>query len=138
MAELNFRKNARGVQGDGSIQEAAAVNFWETGSARCRGRRLIGIRADCGGRGGWLLVPFENTLAGSVVRVYDLLLKSKLEMARNDSADEHQLIGMPGEARRSAGSRRHPMALAQCERFFPGSAIVSANRRKIRRAACGK
>ena len=27
-----------------------------------------------------LLVPVENTLAGSVVRVYDLLLQSKLEI----------------------------------------------------------
>src|SRR5208337_5614909 len=46
---------------------------------------------------GALLVPVENTLAGSVVRVYDLLLQSPLEMCGETILPiEHQLIGMPG------------------------------------------
>ena len=67
-----------------------------------------------------LLVPVENSLAGSVVRVYDLLLESDLAIvAETILPIEHHLIGCPGatfEGLRSVAS--HPMALAQCERFF--------------------
>jgi len=67
-----------------------------------------------------LLVPVENTLAGSVVRVYDLLLGSPLEMCGETILPiEHHLVARPGarfEEIRAVAS--HPMALAQCERFF--------------------
>jgi prephenate dehydratase len=67
-----------------------------------------------------LLAPVENTLAGSVVRVFDLLLESKLQMVAETILHiEHQLIGCPGASLadiRSVSS--HPVALAQCERFF--------------------
>lgn len=67
-----------------------------------------------------LLVPVENTLAGSVVRVFDLLLQSDLGIvAETILPIEHHLIGCPGATLadiRSAAS--HPMALAQCENFF--------------------
>ena len=67
-----------------------------------------------------LLVPVENSLAGSVVRVYDLLLESDLAIvAETILPIEHHLIGCPGatlQGLRSVAS--HPMALAQCERFF--------------------
>jgi prephenate dehydratase len=67
-----------------------------------------------------LLVPVENSLAGSVVRVYDLLLESDLGIvAETILPIEHHLIGCPGTSLddiRSVAS--HPMALAQCEKFF--------------------
>lgn len=67
-----------------------------------------------------LLAPLENTLAGSVVRVYDLLLESNLSMVAETILQiEHQLIGIPGARLsdlRSVSS--HPVALAQCEKFF--------------------
>ncbi len=67
-----------------------------------------------------LLAPVENSLAGSVVRVYDLLLKSDLGIvAETILPIEHHLIGCPGSSPsdiRSVAS--HPMALAQCEKFF--------------------
>jgi prephenate dehydratase len=67
-----------------------------------------------------LLAPIENTLAGSVVRVYDLLLESSLVItAETILPIEHHLIGFSGastEELRSVAS--HPMALAQCERFL--------------------
>lgn len=67
-----------------------------------------------------LLAPVENSLAGSVVRVYDLLLQSGLAIvAETILPIEHHLIGCPGAT--LAGLRSvasHPMALAQCERFF--------------------
>lgn len=67
-----------------------------------------------------LLAPVENSLAGSVVRVYDLLLESRLSIvAETILPIEHHVIGCPGatlEGLRAVAS--HPMALAQCERFF--------------------
>src|SRR5207247_11185261 len=67
-----------------------------------------------------LLVPVENSLAGSVLRVFDLLLESDLTIAAETIlAIEHHVIGRPGATLagiRSVASA--PMALAQCERFF--------------------
>src|SRR3989454_12047881 len=46
-----------------------------------------------------LLAPVENSLAGSVVRVYDLLLKSDLGIvAETILPIEHHLIGCPGSS----------------------------------------
>ena len=78
------------------------------------------FRATHEGAADALLAPVENTLAGSVVRVYDLLLESNLDIvAETILRIEHHVIGMPGstlEGLRSVAS--HPMALAQCEQFF--------------------
>jgi prephenate dehydratase len=67
-----------------------------------------------------LLVPVENSLAGSVVRVFDLLLESSLQIVSETILPiEHHLIGCPGASLadiRAVAS--HPMALAQCERLF--------------------
>src|SRR5216683_1388708 len=67
-----------------------------------------------------LLAPVENSLAGSVVRVFDLLMDSRLLIvAETILPIEMQLIAAPGSSLgdiRSVAS--HPMALAQCERFF--------------------
>ena len=67
-----------------------------------------------------LLVPVENSLAGSVVRVYDLLLESDLGIvAETILPIEHHLIGSPGVSLKDIRSvASHPMALAQCEKFF--------------------
>src|SRR4029077_8156821 len=67
-----------------------------------------------------LPAPGENSLAGSVVRVYDLLLESNLGIvAETILPIEHHLIACPGatlDGLRSVASP--PMALAQCENFF--------------------
>src|SRR2546422_4396154 len=67
-----------------------------------------------------LVVTVEHSLAGSVLRVFDLLLESDLPIAAETILPiEHHLIGRPGAT--LAGIRSvasHPMALAQCERFF--------------------
>src|SRR5467141_3007214 len=67
-----------------------------------------------------LLAPVENSLAGSVVRVFDLLMESRLTIvAETILPIEMELSAAPGASRadiRSVAS--HPMALAQCERFF--------------------
>lgn len=76
------------------------------------------------------LAPVENTLAGSVHRVYDLLLDSPLHVAAEVVIPiRHLLIGCPGSTLESLRTvESHPVALAQCERFF-------ASRPDIRRLA---
>lgn len=66
------------------------------------------------------LVPIENTLAGSVYENFDLLLENHLHIIGEVNLRiVHNLIAMPGTAR--ADIRQvysHPVALAQCSRFF--------------------
>ncbi|HXJ03754.1 MAG TPA: prephenate dehydratase [Candidatus Acidoferrum sp.] len=78
------------------------------------------FRASSEGLADALLAPVENTLAGPVVRVYDLLLQNALTItAETILPIEHHLIGCPGATLRELRSvASHPMALAQCERFF--------------------
>jgi prephenate dehydratase len=67
-----------------------------------------------------VLAPVENSLAGSVVRVFDLLLESRLAIvAETILPIEMQLIALPDASLNDIRSvASHPMALAQCERFF--------------------
>lgn len=68
----------------------------------------------------YILAPLENSLAGSVHRCYDLLLESSLAIVAEIILPiSHFLIGCQGailEAIETVES--HPVALAQCERFF--------------------
>src|SRR3974390_1833223 len=68
----------------------------------------------------YILAPIENSLAGSVHRSYDLLISSGLQIhAEVIIPIAHCLIGPPGAT--LAGVTQvlsHPVALAQCERFF--------------------
>jgi prephenate dehydratase len=68
----------------------------------------------------YILAPIENSLAGSVYRSYDLLIASGLHIqAEVVIPIVHNLIGPPGatfDLVREVSS--HPVALAQCERFF--------------------
>jgi prephenate dehydratase len=68
----------------------------------------------------YILAPIENSLYGSVHRSYDLLIASGLHIqAEVVIPIVHNLIGVPGatfEQIKQVAS--HPVALAQCERFF--------------------
>jgi len=116
-------KSARvAFQGErGAFSEAAAVQLLgESITTVPRATFDSAFAAISDGDADALLAPVENTLAGSVVRVYDLLLESSLSMvAETILRVEHQLIGCPGATLgdlRSVSS--HPVALAQCETFF--------------------
>ena len=105
----------------GAFSEAAAIQLLgESITAVPRATFDSAFRAIAEGAADALLAPVENSLAGSVVRVFDLLLESNLEIvAEIILAIEHHLIGCPGatlDGLKSVAS--HPMALAQCERFF--------------------
>lgn len=122
MGELDFARIRVAFQGEpGAFSEAAAVQLL--------GEEIVTVprptfdatfQAIVEGAADALLVPVENTLAGSVVRVYDLLLESGLEICGETILPiAHVLIGFPGATMadiRCVAS--HPMALAQCEHFF--------------------
>lgn len=68
----------------------------------------------------YILAPIENSLAGSVHRSYDLLIAGGLQIrAEVVIPIVHNLIGVPGATfERITQVSSHPVALAQCERFF--------------------
>src|SRR6202795_4680970 len=78
----------------------------------------------------YILAPIENSLAGSVHRSYDLLISSGLHIQGEVVIPiAHNLIGLPGATfERITQVSSHPVALAQCERFF-------ASHPKIKRVA---
>lgn len=72
------------------------------------------------GAADYALAPMENSLAGSVHRCYDLLLERGLQIiAEAILRISHCLIACPGATPNTIRSvESHPVALAQCERFF--------------------
>jgi len=120
---ISDRKTMRvAFQGEpGAFSEAAAIQLLGAAITTVpRATFEAAFRAIGEGAADALLAPVENSLAGSVVRVFDLLLESRLAIvAETILPIEMQLIALPGaslEGIRSVAS--HPMALAQCERFF--------------------
>jgi prephenate dehydratase len=119
---LLLQKARVAFQGEpGAFSEAAAIQLLGEGITTVpRPTFDATFRAISEGAADALLVPVENSLAGSVVRVYDLLLESQLTIGGETILPiELNLIACPGTSPaeiRSVAS--HPMALAQCERFF--------------------
>ena len=105
---------ARQLLGDG-IQTVACPTFESL------------FRAIDEGRAEMILAPLENTLAGPILRCYDLLFTSSLRMTGEViSRIGHCVIGCPGaklEAVRLIQS--HEVALAQCERFFAAHPAIA-------------
>src|SRR2546425_9315277 len=66
------------------------------------------------------LVPIENTLAGSVHENYDLLSAHSLHVVGETALRiRHCLVARPGATLGDIGRvASHPVALAQCRRFF--------------------
>src|SRR5881227_243270 len=105
----------------GAFSEAAAIQLLGQSITTVPRATFEAIfRSIAEGTADAILAPVENSLAGSVVRVFDLLLESRLAIvAETILPIEMQLIAAPGASLadiRSVAS--HPMALAQCERFF--------------------
>src|SRR5580692_2051810 len=122
MSTSNRKTMRVAFQGEpGAFSEAAAIQLLgEAITTVPRATFDAAFRTVPEGAADALLVPVENSLAGSVVRVYDLLLESDLGIiAETILPIEHHLIGCPGASLNDIRSvASHPMALAQCERFF--------------------
>jgi len=104
-------------------------------------------------RANFCLVPIENTLAGSVYENYDLLLANHLHIVGEVNLRiVHNLIALAGTTRKDIRKvYSHPVALAQCLRFFrqnrrvkrepfydtAGAVIMLAERRPPGAAAIG-
>ena len=117
------RKTLRvAFQGEpGAFSEAASIQLLgESITTVPRATFEAIFRSIAEGAADAILAPVENSLAGSVVRVFDLLLENRLAIvAETILPIEMQLIALPSATLsdiRSVAS--HPMALAQCERFF--------------------
>src|SRR6266436_7200880 len=122
MSTSNRKITRVAFQGEpGAFSEAAAIQLlgeWIT-TIPCPTFDAA-FRAVPEGAADALLAPVENSLAGSVVRVYDLLLDSELTISAETILPiEMNLIACPGASLSDICSiSSHPMALAQCERFF--------------------
>jgi len=67
-----------------------------------------------------IMIPIENTLAGSVVEHYDLLREHSVYIERETVIRiEHNVIGTPAsKIEQVQRVYSHPVALAQCRSFF--------------------
>ncbi len=78
------------------------------------------------GEAGWAFLPIENTTAGSINQVYELLLGTELAIVGEEILHvRHCLLGLEQVA--PASLRRilsHPQGLAQCSRFLASLAGV--------------
>ena len=65
-------------------------------------------------------IPIENSLAGSVLEHFDLLLRHEVRVVRETLLRiRHNLIGVPGAAvEQMERVYSHPVALAQCRSFL--------------------
>lgn len=118
------------IQGEaGSFSHAAAVALHGTNVVLkpCPDFEEI-FEAVASGEAARGMVPIENSLAGSVRENYDYLGTHPLHVvAEIEVRIRHCLIARPGTA--LADVRRvasHPMALAQCRRFFAAHANLVA------------
>lgn len=105
----------------GAYSELAATSFLGGGARLLPLPALEDVFASVTtGRAAHAVVPLENTIAGTVPGVYELLLSHEVTViAESRVPIDHALIGPPGLALRDV--RRvlsHPVALGQCREFL--------------------
>lgn len=131
------------MHGDGDTDALSAAYQGRPGAySESAARALIGVDASLlpcatledtfaaltAGQTAHAVVPVENTLAGSVTKSYDLLLTHDVSVvAEHVHHVDHVLIARPGTAiERVVRVLSHPVALAQCERFFQARPRIAA------------
>ena len=105
----------------GAFSEEAAVALLGEGIELVPRPTFDSLFAAVGeGLADYALAPVENSLAGSVHQTFDLLLESALVIVGEVIIPiRHNLIGPPGASFEEVSVvESHPVALAQCERFF--------------------
>jgi len=118
-AESNTRVAFQGERGAFS-EEAATKLLGENIALVPRPTFEAAFHAIGDGLADYVLAPIENSLAGSVHRSFDLLVESRLNIVAEVIIPiVHNLIGAPSARFEGiAVVESHPVALAQCERFF--------------------
>lgn len=116
------RKSRVAFQGErGSFSEAAALGILgeDCQTVPCQTFEDL-YKAIDAGEADYILSPLENSLVGSVHRCYDLLLHSSLNIVAEIILPiSHFLVAAPEATFETIKTvESHPVALAQCERFF--------------------
>src|SRR5437867_11987663 len=119
MTTTNRKTMRVAFQGEpGAFSEAAVIQLLgESITTVPRATFEAIFRSIAEGAADAILAPVENSLAGSVVRVFDLLLESRLAIvAESILPIEMQLIALRGASLSDIRSlASHPRALAPCE-----------------------
>lgn len=113
----------------GAFSEAAARSYWGHAAEPLAQHTFEDVaRAVAEGDAAFGLVPVENTLAGAVAPAWDAIAAAELTVIGEVVWPiEMYLLGVPGAT--LDGVRRalsHPVALAQCGRFFRAHAKIGA------------
>lgn len=115
-------KSRVAFQGErGSFSEAAVLGILGEGCQTVPCQTFEDLyKAIDEGKADYILSPLENSLVGSVHRCYDLLLHTSLNIiAEIILPISHFLIAPPNADFETINTvESHPVALAQCERFF--------------------
>lgn len=125
-----LRISYQGVEGSFSHLAAQRRYAGRTGGALLAGFDSFRGAADAvtGGAADLALLPIENSTAGSINDVYDLLAEGALHITGEVVAPiEHCLLALPGVALAELTTvLSHPVALAQCKAFFAEHPQLSA------------
>lgn len=109
------------IQGEpGSFSHEAASNLFPQATILPCSLSADVFRALSSGEVDSAVIPIENSLAGSVVEHYDLLLSHDVAIESETLLRiRHNLIAIPGTSLEQIEHvHSHPVALAQCRRFF--------------------
>ncbi|MBI4446018.1 MAG: prephenate dehydratase [Acidobacteria bacterium] len=110
------------IQGErGSFSEEAAIRLLgKNVEVHCCEHFEDVFRAAEKRRVRYCVIPIENSLAGSIYKSYDLLLRYHLQIVREVNVRiRHNLIALPGVSFQQIRTvMSHPVALDQCEKFF--------------------
>lgn len=119
---MTAEKTILAIQGErGSFSEEAAIQLLGNRTEfRCCEHFEDVFHVTAGGEAHYCLIPIENSLAGSIYKNYDLLLRHRLHIVREvNMRIRHNLISATGVSFEEIDTvMSHPVALEQCEKFF--------------------
>jgi len=117
------------IQGEsGSFSHEAAMQLYPDARILPCAISQTAFHAVLSGAADAAVLPIENSLAGSVLEHYDLLLEHPVVIEREMLLRiEHNLIAMPGTKPEFIERvYSHPVALAQCRQFFAAHPAMRA------------